>query len=889
MSQPSVEEVLQEQIARHTALADSFVVARIRFSPSVDPDETILHLRRFIKRSDIVLRIPGGVLILFPHTPSAYLHRIEERLQSILVGRVAEMALKAFPDDGNSPQDLLEGSAPRRVTASRPDDAWGVYFASPLKVLHRAHERAKDGQALAVKLQGHPWTEPGRLLDHFLEKVRREVRVVDLSVMEGEEVDFDLWKEFFAEVSEDLSPRAVARSLQDVYTLWVIRSPARLPKEAFPYLRAIWNALPPGTSLLLLFVQEADETFAHQVAFEQFLRLSDALVEIHLFPLTRDDFLHMARNILALSLPVEELERKFILSGGYPSLLFPILDQDLSFFYRLLSPPPEPVRLATERARGVMKPSLFQFLQTLSVLGPTFTTDFAQSLFASEDPVKLRTFLERAEQEGWLRREETRWEFVPPLFWRGLYASLQPPVRRRFHKIVFDHFQARTLESRDILFLLQMVWHAWGMEDPGNALSVFPSLLASASHEEQQVLQWLDGFLEDFRDAPLPYPALEQTLSGAVNFLLARGDARAIPFAERLLEQAMGEEARARAALFLLETRIQLGDFAYMDRIPEDARVSRMLQDNPEMHLRIRLRQSVARWLVGEIQAGKALLEESRRALFTMAARSRGTLPLFLERLFGELHTLEAAYALVEGFPGQVQPLLDQASRRARPEGFTLFLRNEIEGMASFFLGSPPPSGKTVQTRIWQAFHQLVHGDWDHLRARLHTWREEHSRYGRLAHALLSWLNTLQRLERPEPPTPGDPSWVQALLAWLDATVAWVKDEPPRFRSWTIQIDETHVPARVLQGMAEMVDRSDVLPHLIHAAEPYPVLRVLLLEWAGWLGYRRDGMLESAAREAGSPWLEARVQAIRAGSSRGLLEREDQWALKALEKLRRTV
>ncbi len=885
MAHLSVEALLEEQIARHRALNDSFVFARIQFAPGADPEETILHLRRFIKRSDIVLRAPDGVFVLFPHTPSAYLPRIEERLKSILEGRVSRIVLKAFPDDGSTPQDLLLGAPPRRMVAPRSEDAWGVYYASPIKMLQRAHERARDGQALAVKLQGHPWTEPGRLLDHFLEKIRREVRVVDLSVLAGESVDFDLWKEFFAELSQDLTPRAIARSLQDVYAVWVVRSPQNLPKEAFPFLRAIWNALPPGTSLLFLFVQEAETTFAHQVAFEQFLRLSDALIEVHLYPLSREDFLHMARNVLALSLPQSELEEKYVLSGGYPALLFPILDRSLAFFYRLLAPPPEALRQAIDRARMVMKPSLFQFLQTLSVLGPSFTQEFAQSLFASEDPAKLRTFLERAESEGWLVREDHRWHFDPPLFWKGLYGSLQAPVRRKFHKLVFDRFQAQTLESRDPLFLLQMVWHAWGMEDPGSALSLFPTLLHA--HPEKRIVHaWLEGFLDDFQDAPLPYPALEQTLAAGTSMLLAQGDPRAVSLAEKLVEQAMGAEARARASLFVMETRIQLGDVAFLDKIL-DQDVQRIFAENPEFQHKAALRRCAALWLSGEVREARAIFAGTRKALFDMAARSRGTLPLFLDRLFGELHTLEAALALVEGNPRQVESLLNQAARRARPEGFTRFLTREIQGLRSFLLGTVPPEGEDLQAVIWQAYHAFIRGEWKDLRRRAERWKTSHSRYGLMARLLLAWLDAMQRLEAPPPSAPEEPGWMQALGAWLATVVAWVKGENPAPHE--LVVDEHHIPARVFAGMARMVDRPDLLPHLLPLTEAYPVLRLLLLEWAGWLGYRRDAALLTLAREVGSPWLEARAAALLGRAGPSLVEQEDQWALKALERIRRTV
>ncbi len=882
----SVEALLEEQIARHRALNDSFVFARIQFAPAVDPEEAILHLRRFIKRSDIVLRAPGGVFVLFPHTPGAYLPRIEERLKDILAGRASQVVLKAYPDDGSTPQDLLQGAPPRRLVATRAEDAWGVYYASPIKMLQRAHERARDGQALAVKLHGHPWTEPGRLLDHFLEKIRREVRVVDLSVLAGESVDFELWREFFAELSQELTPRSIARSIQDIYTVWVVRSPQNLPKEAFPFLRAIWNALPPGTSLLFLFVQEAETAFAHQVAFEQFLRLSDALIEVHLYPLSREDFLHMARNVLALSLPQEEFEEKYALSGGYPALLFPILDQSPAFFYRLLAPPPEALRQATERARGVMKPSLFQFLQTLSVLGPSFTQEFAQSLFASEDPAKLRTFLERAESAGWLVREDRRWRFAPPLFWKGLYALLPAPARRKFHKLVFDRFQARTLESQDPLFLLQMVWHAWGMEEPGAALSIFPALLHA--HPEKHVVHaWLEGFLDDFQDAPLPYPALEQTLSSAVSILLAQGDGRAVSLAEKLVEQAMGADARARAALFVMETRIQLGDVAFLEKVL-DGEAERIFAGSPEFQHRATLRRCAALWLSGKAREAREMLVGTRKALFDMAARSRGTLPLFLDRLFGELHTLEAALALVEGNPRQVEPLLNQAARRARPEGFSRFLVREIQGFGAFLLGNmTPPEGEDLQSEIWRAYHAFVRGEWRDLRAKSERWKSSHSRYGLMARLLLAWMDAVQRLEPPPPSAPEEPVWMQALGAWLATMVAWVKGETPPSRE--VPVDEGHVPARVFAGMAQMVDRPDLLPHLLPLTEAYPVLRVLLLEWAGWLGYRRDAALVSLAREVGSPWLEARAAALLGTASPSLVEREDQWALKALERIRRTV
>jgi len=881
----SVEDLLEEQIARHRALQDSFVFARIQFVPSVDPEETILHLRRFIKRSDIVLRGTDGVFVLFPHTPSAYLPRIEERLKGILAERAAQIVLKAYPDDGSTPEDLLQGVPPRRMMVARAEDAWSVYYASPLKMLQRAHERARDGQALAVKLQGHPWTEPGRLLDHFLEKIRREVRVVDLSVLEGESVDFDLWKEFFAELSQEITPRSIAQSLQDVYTVWVVRSPQSLPKEAFPFLRAIWNALLPGTSLLFLFVQEAEASFAHQVAFEQFLRLSNALIEVHLHPLSREDFLHMAHNVLGLSLPADELEEKYTLSGSYPALLFPILDHSLAFFYRLLSPPPEPVQHAVDRARRVMKPSLFQFLQTLSVLGPSFTQEFAQSLFASEDPAKLRTFLERAESEGWLVREDQKWHFAPPLFWKGLYASLQPSVRRKFHKLVFDRFQGRTLESSDPLFLLQMVWHGWGMEDPAAALSLFPNLLHL--HPEKAVVHaWLEGFLDDYQDAPLPYPALEQTLSAAVSMLLSQGDPRAVSLAEKLMDQTMGTDARARSALFAMETRIQLGDVAFLDRML-DSETQRIFAGAPEFQHRVALRRCAALWLSGEAQKARALFVQTRKALFDMAARSLGTLPLFLDRLFGELHTVEAALALVEGHPREVDGLLNQAVRRAPPEGFSRFLTTEIRGFAAFLLGASPPEGEDLQSEVWRAYHAFVRGEWQGLRARLEGWKTGHSRYGLMARLLLSWMNAVQRLEPPPPPTPDEPGWMRALRAWLAAMVAWAKGETTE--PYEPDVDEHHLPARVFAGMARVVDHPELLPQLLPLTEAYPVLRVLLLEWAGWLGYRRDTALVALAREVGSRWLEARAQALAGHPSPSLVEREDQWALKALEKIRKLV
>ncbi len=886
MPTPTLEEVLTEQIARHRALQDSFIFAEIRFQKDTPEEEGVLLLRRFIKRSDIVIRGKDRVYVIFPHTPSIYASRILERLRGQLGDRIAGIRIRVYPDDGSSPQDLLTGEAGERVPAARADDAWDVYHATPMKVLDRVYTRVKDGQALAVKILGHPWTSPERLLDRFLDRIRKEIRVVDLSVLEGEEITFDLWKEFFAELTPDPTPRGVAAALRDLSVALVIRAPHLLPREAFPFLRALWSALPSNASVLLIYIQEHTTSYAHQTALEQFLQVSNALVEVRLFPLSREDFYHLSQNLLHLHLDREELEEKYDLSGGYPALLFPLLEREHQFFYRLLAPLPEPIQQAVDKVRKALKPALAQFLQTLSVLGPRFTLNFAQSLFASEDPVKLRTFLERAEQAGWLRRNGEEWAFTPPLFWKGLYATLQPQMRRRFHKLVFDRFQTYMIESQDARFLLQLAWHAWGMEDLGSALSAMQGVLRT-SGDRARSIRWLEALLEDFQDAPMPYPVLERTLLTAMEMLLAVGDPQAVALAEKLLAQAMGDEARARATGVVLETRIQLGDWVYLDRVLSDPQVERLLETDPDFRLRVDLRMLAAKWLRGDITSGKEGLMNIQQRLFQEAARVRGTLPLYLERLFAELHTLQAAFALVSGEPQKVDAFLLQASRKAQPEGFMVFLRKEIAGIQAFLGEGSPPEGEDIQAEIWRLWRRAREGAWDVVHPVLQQRVQSHSRYGRMAQVLMAWRDGVLRLEAPPPPVPGEAAWLSAFRAWLDAQVTWLVGKKPRWPSWDLVVDEGDIPAQVFLGMARMVDRPEVFHHIYPLTEPYPLLRYLVLEWAGWLGIRRDASLMVLARQLGSPWFEARSRALLQGEGSGLMPLDDQWGLRALERLRR--
>lgn len=883
MSELTLEELLKELMARHRALQDSFIIAKIQFRKDIPEEEGVLQLRRFIKRSDIVVREEGKVWVIFPHTPSIYASRIQERILAHVGNHIASIQMRVYPDDGSEPQDLLRGEHSRRVTTTKVSDAWDIYFATPLKVLNRAYTHVHDGQALAVKIQGHPWTFPGRLLKRFTDQIRQEMRVVDLSVLEGEEISFDLWKEFFAELTTDPTPRNIADALHDLEIAFVIQAPHLLPKKAFPFLRALWSALPSNASVLLLLLDEG-QTYAHQTAFEQYLRSNNALIEIRLFPLSWDDFLHMAHNLLHLDLPTHELLRKYQLSQGYPSLLFPIIEKDDQFFYQLLSPCPEPVQEAIDRGRKILKPAMAQFLQTLSVLGPRFTQNFAQRLFAAEDPVKLRTFLERAHQEGWLDQEEEIWAFSPPLFWKELYTSLRADVRRKFHKMIYDHYQAEALENRDPLFLLQLTWHAWGAEEVGGALASFEGLLQVASDQEE-ALHWLNGFLEDFRDAPLPYPSLERALHSAIQILLNVGDPRAVMLAKRLFEQATGPEARLRALKILVETRLALGDWSYLDRFLESPQVTSLLPREGDFSLGLALRRVAAQWLQGQVTQGKKDLEHIQQQLFQKATQSRDALPLFMERMFAELHTLQAAFALTSGSPQKIPTLLSQAHRRAQPDAFLHFLESEIMGMWAFFDQISPPEGFGIQVETWRLWRKAREGAWEEVEATIEKMRmeESHSRYSLMVQVLDAWKRVVVHLEPPPSPVPGEPLWLSAFRAWLDAKVHWLTGKSPRWPTWDLTVDEAHLPAKVFMGMAQMVDHPENFLQILKDAQAYPTLRFWVLEWAGWLGIRKDPILRSLAKDLGSPWFQARARALLDGEGGDLMHINDQWTLKALE------
>ena len=880
----NLEAVLQDLIERHRVLQDTFIVYRIHRKGGESLDTFLVNLRRIIKKSDFVLEeSPGTVVVIFPHTPKHFESRIRERLISVLGDRISSIETRIYPDDGETPADLLraggEGGQGQTPGQMEETTAWDAYFSGPLKGIERALDQIMSGQPLAIGIHGHAWCRPDALVERILRLAKlKKIQIVDVSVEEEKDITFPFWLNLLLPIlahgAREPSLKALLEVAREHTILLYVKDPTRLPSEALTFLRSLLTgSLQARLGVIYEVVSTGNPPPQGLVRWEDSLRRSGRHLPIPLHPMPLSDVLHLATNLLRLPLDADQITHLHTLSGGYPDLLFALFRHPDQWSRRLLQPLHPELMSRLEPVVESLPAALRQFLISLSVLGPTFQVEEVRQLFSREDPGKVIRFLDTVRDRGWLRKEGDSWAYHPPVVWKYCYHALDGTQRRRFHRHMFSLLENQVFMAGTPELYWKLAWHAWGMEDPTTAFKYVNQSIASSPPEKQlERVRWVPDLMDDFVNHPQTSPsALQDTVQQALQVLLAYGDAEALRIAQRARDFFSRLDTRQPQGISQwLETRVYLGDWEGIEDAFSEARSSAL---SPDQQIRLDLLQGFYEVLDGNLRQARQRIGKAHQELVSLATQSPASIPLSLSQLLAQAFMLQALASFWEGDPlERVQKLIQQSTRQVSPEGFLHLIHNELLLARDFWTGKweellarGQPRG--YQELMYASLIRFFRGQWDaELQEMLQELSRQPSRFGLIGRRIRTWVNSFVRGEAPVSGwLPFRPFGVLSLwFLWNWEREHGTVEDTRRVVEQLQQTDADVLQHPLLQALSLQNDGTEAeWVSLASCVRPYPLL-LLLTFWAypptQPLPENLREELLSAAQTLQSPWLEHLVR-----------------------------